>query len=502
MAHPSFTDNADFGSRTRQIYQNTLALEPSRFDAKAALAYLKGLRRENSFHQRLQECFPEPLRMPPDMPEPEAKKLRKQQRNHLKACAAELGLSAFLPGNSRLFTWLEQDKDLQVEQGTYASTAVTHGVATVLGSNPTRDNMYLFCAILGYGRRQVEQFFHKTAFTLPLKRKVWKELVYFYCLDNLPDWQAEAERLLAATSAGGEDTREIRERLLAADPKDGHSYEPWQRLRQLFPQCRQVTEGGLRRQMALDWAFRSARQWYLDAQALMAEIEQRGSERDESAEPILYTEDIDDDLRGIGREELKAYILNNWSTFRKENANITAREYVQSLYDVCRIVLVRLLPADGSAPVRPQDIQPKEFFRIALRLEDPTRKSGEKSSGIEGLEVVFVNFPCPRYLTRILEEDAGSDDQIRKMLIFLQFYCFYLTKQEQSLRQNPGLSLSVRDFSVCFDEFCLQVDTLLRRTGFVGLYPPNAYDCLFLLSARARQPLQALQAYLQPNFAR
>ena len=122
-------------------------------------------------------------------------------------------------------------------------------------------------------------------------------------------------------------------------------------------------------------------------------------------------------------------------------------------------------------------------------------------------DAILANFPTPTILDGIMQsEQELRDTALRKMLILLYFYHFYA-----QLRHNKCAALKclpnpergyrhcvddLQNYSKYFSEFQKNLNLLLARCGFDGLYPRNPYDCLFLLAASSAHPLEALPAML------
>lgn len=99
--------------------------------------------------------------------------------------------------------------------------------------------------------------------------------------------------------------------------------------------------------------------------------------------------------------------------------------------------------------------------------------------------IVKVNFPSKKTFSDILTnaETSTSYDSIRKCLILLKFYHFFI-----NLELNPGI-IENYAYTIYYDE----TNDMLYSCGYEELFPGNPYDWLFLWSARQTKPLDALR---------
>lgn len=99
--------------------------------------------------------------------------------------------------------------------------------------------------------------------------------------------------------------------------------------------------------------------------------------------------------------------------------------------------------------------------------------------------IVKVNFPSKKTFSDILTnaETSTSYDSIRKCLVLLKFYHFFI-----SLELNPGI---IEDD--IYTIYCDETNDILYSCGYEELFPGNPYDWLFLWSAAQKKPLTALR---------
>lgn len=117
-------------------------------------------------------------------------------------------------------------------------------------------------------------------------------------------------------------------------------------------------------------------------------------------------------------------------------------------------------------------------------------------SGVQdGLEIPLIvkkNFPNKKVLSDILAEDkistSKSYDGIRKMIILLDFYHFWL-----SVKLKIGYTDLTKE--ALAETYCGEADYRLQKCGYEGLYQGNPYDWIFLNSAYSEAPLVYLRSY-------
>ncbi len=108
--------------------------------------------------------------------------------------------------------------------------------------------------------------------------------------------------------------------------------------------------------------------------------------------------------------------------------------------------------------------------------------------------VVRNNFPSKKVLSDVLSEEklsvSKSYDSIRKMLVLLDFYRFWV-------RIKLGLAeLTDIPASQQFDIYLEEADHLLWQCGYEGLYAGNPYDWIFLCAGQSENPLDFFRSFI------
>lgn len=440
-------DNLKIGTHRIAAATVDLALD---FNPDQAVRYLKELSQTNSFFWYLQEFFDEGYRISPQDDEAAAKAIRRKQMKLLNDRADALGVEA-----PAIHRWLNGAIDLHRGKSDWKQE---------LGFDPTRENLYNLCGVLGFDQKKTESFFRRAAFFAPWNRKSWRELVYQFYISQSPE------------------------------------------------------------------------SWYADSIKLISEIEQERDQTQESESKIFGTYKVDAELARFlkmrdtekAKEELKAFVLKNWSTFQPENFRYTAYNEILTLYEDCKpYVYGELLCRREDMSVGEDDIQAMEEMSPYVLFSEILNEGATRSEGKNGLSLDSIALPKYAQLKRkelskdmvkiqhridtvekssISDEDFVSDARLRKLLLLLNFYYRYGRYRQDKCgkehRRHPenGYSYTkdrAADYSGYFEEFCDETNASLEDAGFCSLYEGNALDCLFLLAAHTKQPIAALREIIR-----
>ena len=115
-------------------------------------------------------------------------------------------------------------------------------------------------------------------------------------------------------------------------------------------------------------------------------------------------------------------------------------------------------------------------------------------------DIVKLNFPSKKTFSKILNrsqsETSTSYDSIRKCLILLKFYHFWVTLElmmdSGNAAENPQ-----SDYADYFDDFCEEMAQLLEECGYEELYERNPYDWIFLWASATEQPLESFRGVMR-----
>lgn len=107
--------------------------------------------------------------------------------------------------------------------------------------------------------------------------------------------------------------------------------------------------------------------------------------------------------------------------------------------------------------------------------------------------IVRNNFPSKKTMSDILSEEkisvSTSYDSIRKMIILLDFFRFWL---------NVKLNIGYTDLaqSELAETYLDEANACLIKCGYEKLFPVNPYDWLFLCSAQSENPLEYFRSFI------
>lgn len=231
---------------------------------------------------------------------------------------------------------------------------------------------------------------------------------------------------------------------------------------------------------------------------------------DDSDHAIVFTNDIIHQLDSCTTdEELLTFFQNNKHFFSQWNR--TALKYIESYVSV-----IRGKESDKAivhAAKAGRNIPPSEICQCGLVTQEYLLSAGKGRFGYipgksissidfmleqmitvnSGLHkqtqipaIVRQNFPSKKTFSDILNKSelSTSYDSIRKCLILLKFYHFWVT-----LLLNPDL-IADSPFDIYRDE----TNALLTECGYDDLFAGNPYDWLFLWASTSEKPLDTLRA--------
>lgn len=108
--------------------------------------------------------------------------------------------------------------------------------------------------------------------------------------------------------------------------------------------------------------------------------------------------------------------------------------------------------------------------------------------------IVRNNFPSKKTMSDVLSDEkisvSKSYDSIRKMIILLDFYCFWV---EIKLNPDEYSELSPKERQKIYVE---EINNCLYECGYEELYAGNPYDWIFLCSAISEKPLEFFRSYM------
>lgn len=110
--------------------------------------------------------------------------------------------------------------------------------------------------------------------------------------------------------------------------------------------------------------------------------------------------------------------------------------------------------------------------------------------------IVRNNFPSKKTMSDILSEEKSSVstsyDSIRKMIVLLDFYRFWL---------NVKLSVGYTELtkSELTETYIDEANACLVKCGYEELFAANPYDWLFLCATYSEKPIEYFRACMSPD---
>lgn len=240
-------------------------------------------------------------------------------------------------------------------------------------------------------------------------------------------------------------------------------------------------------------------------------------------EDLMYTELIVEEVDEISSvDELILYLNENADKFGYNNA--TAHETIKTIWN--RLIGTKDEPGDA---VRERKLMYETFDKEEEAQEHYETERGRKErkriddsiweiylqilglagnysadfyktrslkTVLKGNELLHPlaedSFPDRDGLVKILNGEHVSYERVRKLLILLNFYQYYVSR-----------ALVKHSYEVDDDEAerCIAtIDANLISSNYPALYPGNPYDFLILMSIRTSQPLQTFREYMQELF--
>ena len=119
--------------------------------------------------------------------------------------------------------------------------------------------------------------------------------------------------------------------------------------------------------------------------------------------------------------------------------------------------------------------------------------TGRSVTGKKGTKTIFNNVDLPKEITHRFPEAASfgkaeiGSEELRKTIILLFSYCVWYKSQETHMVYD-------------FDDYCLELNSLLMDSNFSDLYFGNPFDWLFLYCAQSENPLDSFRDVLAQAF--
>lgn len=282
---------------------------------------------------------------------------------------------------------------------------------------------------------------------------------------------------------------------------------------------------------------------YVEAQTIIGRIPIPKKAKALPNQEVLYTGTIIEHINGIDdAENLIRYITDNISDFQYNN--VTAIRYIQDLWTeisqenglavqegrlIDKFNLFEDKSKKGKTDTRSKEVideevryQEKEVkpadyvvvsddsstwtilsqilgMRNYMEAEYAIKHDRSLTSVLSENALMPLNasycFPSQHSIDRLLRGELGDNEMMRKMLIFLVFYTYWV---KIIVSKGDTEYVAKRsDADRCLDT----INGRLLSSGYPELYSGNPYDWLFLWSLNDEHPLGAFRTYMGEVFA-
>lgn len=245
---------------------------------------------------------------------------------------------------------------------------------------------------------------------------------------------------------------------------------------------------------------------YQTAQAIISKI--KGIEVENDYVDIPYTESILTEIdRMTSMQELIKYLNDNYHAF--DINMVTATKDVREIWEdisaenglANREIEEGLLdPIATEEKERRKKLKTRSFWEIYKQIigyDNEKIPAIEKNRSIKTFlkdnavmhKVAEQNFPDKQGLERVMRGKEISPERMRKILIFLLFYRFWVSL---ALERN-SYDREESDAASCIST----IDGYLLECGYQELYYGNPYDWIFLFCCFRDVPLSSFRDYME-----
>lgn len=283
---------------------------------------------------------------------------------------------------------------------------------------------------------------------------------------------------------------------------------------------------------------------YSDAQDMIEKISIPKKVKSLPKSDILYTGTIMEYIDSIkDKEQFIQYIRENIDDFQYNNATII--KYIQKLWreiakeDGLAVKEGQLIDAicnrfenkrkkgiidtrssevaNEEVKFQEKEVKPEDYviakensstwtvfaqiigLRNYLEHEYATKYDRSLSSVLISSKLMPLNahycFPSQHNIDKLLRGELGDNELMRKMLIFLVFYTYWVKRIISS--NNLFYTATHTDSERCLET----INQYLLDAGYQELYAGNPYDWLFLWALNDEHPLEAFRIYMGEVFA-
>lgn len=225
---------------------------------------------------------------------------------------------------------------------------------------------------------------------------------------------------------------------------------------------------------------------YSYAVQLIDKLEKMQCEYD--SDPLLYTATFKAGIEDNGDEEIFIeYCHKNKDFFSR--GNLTAIEQIELILEDCYSILADELYDEKSTDK--VSVVLREIYGGEPTYYDKETKKWIKKSSTDILKKlketvprkIIARMPSEQEISKIRNGNVVSSEVIRKALILLNFYDFFMTSGDDN----------TEDY---YEDYVRELNSLLDMCGFIQCYARNSYDWLFLYCAKQTHPIETFKDIL------
>lgn len=194
----------------------------------------------------------------------------------------------------------------------------------------------------------------------------------------------------------------------------------------------------------------------------------------------------------IASEEAKQEIDALKRTLSRKKGGSNRIHLTPAAYSQCGLLMKEILYDAGNAHESAtqyflEAISAKNILKNTFILDRLLSTTSGISKAADVPYIVRNNFPSKKTMSDILSETkitrSKSYDAIRKMIVLLDFYSFWV-------RIKIGLTdISEYSLNELYEIYLAEANNRLYQCGYEDLYPGNPYDWIFLCSAHSEEPI-------------
>lgn len=339
-------------------------------------------------------------------------------------------------------------------------------------SSNSRTNMYQVCFSLNLNLSDVISFFHEVYFDRGFNCHTIEEAVYYYCFKNNQAYQKAIELIHTIQSPEFETTSsEIEDVVYTKEIKNWlDDFKNEEELLNFFKENKSIFE-----------------QWNQSAiehiKRLLGEI------HDHPSDKKMIQEEIQREQQKQRKKE------------EKKEENFVSEKKLQEKYSNCSLIVQEIFMDSHETALK--EISGDNISSIDFMLDRIIfTNNGLKDATVS--DIIKRNFPSKQSFSNLFKtfETSTAYDSIRKVLILLEFYDFWVkikvSNNPELIRIKKALQSDVTDFSMSIN-FCPRMmfqdacNALLKECGYERLDFFHPYDWLFLWASSTNNPLDSLR---------